>query len=120
MLERTEKAGGIQSVERPSSQEEKKTEQPLSGKINTLTEKKFFCCQKWHAQNLATAEIFIQNEHWVGCQPRVENGCSSWNCASMAKNSTKKIVQQKTNVFKIECWGSYGQLQTEKQTFVDF
>jgi hypothetical protein len=43
MLEETEKAGGIQSVERLRPKR-RKMEQPLLGKINTLTEKKKNVC----------------------------------------------------------------------------
>jgi hypothetical protein len=51
MLEEMEKAGEIQSIERLSSQR-KRMEQPLLGKISTLTEKKKNVCgQKLHAQN---------------------------------------------------------------------
>jgi hypothetical protein len=39
--------------------------------------------------------------------------------AKKADNSTQKYAQQKTNVFKSECYGSYGQLPTEKKG-VDF
>jgi hypothetical protein len=49
---------------------------------------------------------------WVGCQPRVE----------LRKRNEQKYEQQKVNVFKIECCGSYGQLPTEKEQrkrFVD-
>jgi hypothetical protein len=50
-VEEMEKAGEIQSVERPLSQR-KRMETPLLGKINTLTaKKKFFYGQKRHAKD---------------------------------------------------------------------
>jgi hypothetical protein len=46
MAEETEKAGKIQGVERDLRPKRRKIEQPLLGKINTLTEKKNFSVVK--------------------------------------------------------------------------
>jgi hypothetical protein len=52
MLEETEKAGEIQSVERPSTQEQKNGAATVGQKQHTDSKRKhFFCGQKRHAQN---------------------------------------------------------------------
>jgi hypothetical protein len=56
MLEETEKAGEIQSVERPSSQEEKNGAATVGQYQHTDRKENFFCGQKQHTQVWGVAQ----------------------------------------------------------------
>jgi hypothetical protein len=85
MFGETEKMSEIQRVER-SSQEETggvatvgKNQHMKIGTMIFGRKENFSVVRNYiHKQcQLNRAKSLIQNEHWVGCRPRVENGCGS-------------------------------------------
>jgi hypothetical protein len=94
-------------------------EQPLLGKISTLTEKKKNYVVKNYMHKIrGLHRVKIKSWYKMSAGSGVGQGSETGAATETVqndKNSTQKWRNKRTNVFKIECCGSFGLLPAENE-----